>query len=186
MCRDVGARILRRAGKCRVSSGATEVPRWFCGRVAAAGPRGEERRAAVANDVGELTGRIRLGEDSALELKRVMLAGSRVDGPSRHDFADELAAFANTRGGTVVLGVDDRTREIEGIRSLVWARSKAGSEKSAMIPSSPRCTPTSTRRSWKVRTVESFRSFASKSPAACSYMRAPAGTTAGSAARSAR
>ena len=69
----------------------------------------------MANDVGELTGRIRLGEDSALELKRVMLAGSRVDGPSRHDFADELAAFANTRGGTVVLGVDDRTREIEGI-----------------------------------------------------------------------
>ena len=69
----------------------------------------------MANDVGELAGRIRLGEDSALELKRVVLAGNRVEGPSRNDVADELAAFANTRGGTVVLGVDDKTREIEGI-----------------------------------------------------------------------
>ena len=69
----------------------------------------------MGNNVEELVGRIRLGEDSALELKRVVLAGSRVDGPSRHDFADELAAFANTLGGTVVLGVDDRTREVEGI-----------------------------------------------------------------------
>ena len=32
-----------------------------------------------------------------------------------HDFADELAAFANTLGGTVVLGVDDSIREVEGI-----------------------------------------------------------------------
>ena len=69
----------------------------------------------MANDVGELAGRIRLGEDSALELKRVVLAGNRVEGPSRNDVADELAAFANTRGGTVVLGVDDKTREVEGI-----------------------------------------------------------------------
>ena len=69
----------------------------------------------MANDVGELAGRIRLGEGSALELKRVVLAGSRVEGPSRNDFADELAAFANTRGGTVVLGVDDKTREVKGI-----------------------------------------------------------------------
>ena len=59
--------------------------------------------------------RIRLGEDSALELKRVVLAGSRVEGPGRNDLADELAAFANTRGGTVVLGVDDKTREVLGI-----------------------------------------------------------------------
>ena len=69
----------------------------------------------MANDVGELARRIRLGEDSALELKRVVLAGSRVEGPGRNDLADELAAFANTRGGTVVLGVDDKTREVPGI-----------------------------------------------------------------------
>ena len=69
----------------------------------------------MANDVGELVRRIRLGEDSALELKRVVLAGSRVESPGRNDLADELAAFANTRGGTVVLGVDDKTREVPGI-----------------------------------------------------------------------
>ncbi len=63
----------------------------------------------------DLTRRIRLGEDSELELKRVLLAGSRVTGPPRNDFADEMAAFANGRGGTVVLGVDDKTREILGI-----------------------------------------------------------------------
>ena len=63
----------------------------------------------------ELAARIRLGEDSSLELKRVVLTGNRVRCPKRDTFADELAAMANTRGGTLVLGVDDRTREILGI-----------------------------------------------------------------------
>ena len=63
----------------------------------------------------ELLRRIRLGEDSLLELKRVELQGRKVVGPSRKDFADELAAFANAKGGTIVLGVDDKTREITGI-----------------------------------------------------------------------
>lgn len=63
----------------------------------------------------DLARRIRLGEDSGLELKRVVLAGERVTGPPRDDFADELAALANARGGTVVLGVDDATRVVHGI-----------------------------------------------------------------------
>ena len=67
------------------------------------------------NRFEDLAQRIRLGEDSALELKSVAVAGGRVKDPSRNDFADELAAFANTKGGTVVLGVDDRTRKIAGI-----------------------------------------------------------------------
>ncbi len=50
-----------------------------------------------------------------MELKRVVLAGDRVTGPRRNDLADELAAFANARGGTVVLGVDDATRAVDGI-----------------------------------------------------------------------
>ena len=62
-----------------------------------------------------LSHRIRLGEDSTLELKRVEMAGKRITSPRRQDFADELAAFANSRGGTLVLGVDDKTREILGI-----------------------------------------------------------------------
>ena len=63
----------------------------------------------------ELARRIRLGEDSALELKRLHLAGGQVRGPHRDSFADELAAFANGRGGTLVLGVDDKSRRAEGI-----------------------------------------------------------------------
>ena len=63
----------------------------------------------------DLASRIRLGEDSTLEFKRVELAGKRVRSPDRREFADELAAMANSRGGTVVLGVDDKTREIHGI-----------------------------------------------------------------------
>ena len=59
--------------------------------------------------------RIRLGEDSTLEFKSVLVSGGSVKGPKRSDFADELAALANSRGGTVVLGVDDKTRRIQGI-----------------------------------------------------------------------
>ena len=63
----------------------------------------------------ELARRIRLGEDSTLELKRVLLSGSRITAPRRDDFADELSAMANGWGGTAVLGVEDRSREILGI-----------------------------------------------------------------------
>ena len=63
----------------------------------------------------DLARRIRLGEDSTLELKRVLLSGSRVAGPDRGGFADELASMANGSGGTVMLGVDDSTRDVLGI-----------------------------------------------------------------------
>jgi ATP-dependent DNA helicase RecG len=63
----------------------------------------------------ELLARIRLGEDSALELKAVRFRGGEVAGPARNDLADELAAMANTRPAVLVLGVDDKNRTIEGI-----------------------------------------------------------------------
>jgi ATP-dependent DNA helicase RecG len=63
----------------------------------------------------ELLDKIRLGEDNALELKRVVLAGRQVRGPRRDELADELAAMANTADGVCVLGVDDKTREVLGI-----------------------------------------------------------------------
>ena len=63
----------------------------------------------------DLADRIRLGEDSTLEFQRVDVAGQRVRGPDRSDFADELGAMANGRGGTVVLGVDDQSREVLGV-----------------------------------------------------------------------
>ena len=62
----------------------------------------------------ELLGKIRLGEDTSLELKAVRFRGDRVE-PRRDDLADELAAIANTHDGVLVLGVDDKTRDILGI-----------------------------------------------------------------------
>lgn len=38
-----------------------------------------------------------------------------MSGPSRAELADELAAFGNFVSGVVVLGVDDRSRSVEGI-----------------------------------------------------------------------
>ena len=63
----------------------------------------------------ELARRIRLGEDSALELKSVDVDRGRVNAPDKRDLADELSAFANSRGGTLLLGVEDGTRRILGI-----------------------------------------------------------------------
>ena len=42
-------------------------------------------------------------------------AGDRVSGPRRDSLADELAAFANSRGGVFVFGVHGRTRDVVGI-----------------------------------------------------------------------
>ena len=60
--------------------------------------------------------RIRLGEDSTLELKRVVLRGAgKVSDPHPDSMSDELAAMANAAGGTLVLGIDDKTRDVLGI-----------------------------------------------------------------------
>ena len=63
----------------------------------------------------DLSERIQLGEDSTLEFKRVDVTDRKVKSPNCRDFADELAAMANSRGGTVVLGVDDKSKEVLGI-----------------------------------------------------------------------
>ena len=63
----------------------------------------------------ELLDKIRIGEAAFLELKEVRFAGDKVKGPARNDLADELAAFANARGGVCLLGVTDKPREIVGI-----------------------------------------------------------------------
>ena len=60
--------------------------------------------------------RIRLGGDTILELKRVALPDvDKIDGPHPDSLADELAAMANAQGGTLIIGVDDTTREVLGI-----------------------------------------------------------------------
>ena len=58
---------------------------------------------------------IRLGESTFLECKEVRFAGGKVRGPCRDALADGLAAFANSRGGVFVLGVEDKTHEVTGI-----------------------------------------------------------------------
>lgn len=63
----------------------------------------------------DLANRIRLGEDGRLELKEVHFKGGTIKGPKRAELANELAAFANSTGGVLVLGVNDETRSVSGI-----------------------------------------------------------------------
>ena len=63
----------------------------------------------------ELLSQIRVGEDSALELKDLRFKGNKVVDPNSTSMATEIAAMANTIGGVVVLGVDDKSHEIMGV-----------------------------------------------------------------------
>lgn len=63
----------------------------------------------------ELLAKIRLGEDTSLEFKVVTFRGVKVSDPRRDDLADEIAAMANTADAVLLLGVDDKTRDILGI-----------------------------------------------------------------------
>ncbi len=51
--------------------------------------------------------RLRLGEDSQWEFKRIEFRGNTPTSPRRDDWADELGAFGNADGGTVLCGVSD-------------------------------------------------------------------------------
>ena len=63
----------------------------------------------------ELLEQIGLGESTCLELTEVRFAGNRISGPCSDSLADGFAAFANSRGGVFVFGVEDRTRDVVGI-----------------------------------------------------------------------
>ncbi len=63
-------------------------------------------RGSMYTNQTELIEKIFLGEDSTMVFKREM--------PHRNTLADEIAAFANTKGGMILIGVDDN-REIVGI-----------------------------------------------------------------------
>ena len=51
------------------------------------------------DSLSELIEKIHLGEDSTIEFKRQL--------PRKDSLADEIAAFANARGGSILIGVDD-------------------------------------------------------------------------------
>ncbi|MDR1565976.1 MAG: putative DNA binding domain-containing protein [Treponema sp.] len=63
----------------------------------------------------QLKKQIALGEDSSLEIKDLRYKGNAVSSPHSASMADELAAMANTTSGLFVLGVDDKTRRINGL-----------------------------------------------------------------------
>ena len=71
--------------------------------------------SAMYENLSDLLRQITQGEDSVLELKSVEFSGNKVVGPHKDGMADELAAMANTATGIIVLGVDDKSREIQGI-----------------------------------------------------------------------
>lgn len=73
------------------------------------------KKLPIFEDISELLKQIGLGDDSVLELKTITLNNSKVASPHRNSMADELAAMANTAAGVIVLGVDDKTRQIKGI-----------------------------------------------------------------------
>ena len=55
----------------------------------------------------EITRQFQLAEDSTWEFKAIEFAGNGPRSPSRHDLADEVAAFANVDGGVLLCGVTD-------------------------------------------------------------------------------
>lgn len=63
----------------------------------------------------DLLHQIRVGKDSAYAFKRVEFIGNDLTDSLPDSLADDLAAFANGSGGTVVLGVDGKTRNPIGL-----------------------------------------------------------------------
>ena len=53
---------------------------------------------------------LKLGEDSDWEFKEVRFKDNQPASPKRDDWADEIAAFANTHGGVILCGVADDGR----------------------------------------------------------------------------
>jgi len=57
---------------------------------------------------------LHLGEDSQREFKQIKIVGERLANPRRDDLADEIAAFANARGGVLLCGVTDQG-DVQGL-----------------------------------------------------------------------
>lgn len=71
------------------------------------------RRLAVRTRIGSAD---KVGSaNNGAAMRTVRMSGGKIRGPSRDALADELAAMANTHGGSLILGVDDKTRTAEGI-----------------------------------------------------------------------
>ncbi len=62
----------------------------------------------------EIRQRLRLGEDSGWEFKQIEFSDERPTSFRRDDLADEMAAFANAKGGVLLCGISDGGR-IQGM-----------------------------------------------------------------------
>jgi ATP-dependent DNA helicase RecG len=69
--------------------------------------------------VKDLLFHIRLGEDSSIGFKAVTFDGNRPKDPNKDKMAHEIAAFANGQGGRMVMGVEDKTRNVLGIEDAL-------------------------------------------------------------------
>ena len=69
----------------------------------------------MLNSPKDLLDEIRRDKSAVLQFGDVRFSGWRVSVPDTELVADELSAFANSRGGVFVFGVEDRTREVVGI-----------------------------------------------------------------------
>ena len=69
----------------------------------------------------ELVQQIQLGKDPHLELKKVNFNGDSVLSPNNRSMADEISAMANSSGGVLVLGVEDKTKFITRPGSAQYA-----------------------------------------------------------------
>ncbi len=65
--------------------------------------------------IKELLYHIRLGKDSSIEFKSVEFDGNDPKNSNQDKMAHEIAAFANGQGGRLLLGVEDKTRQVTGI-----------------------------------------------------------------------
>ncbi|MYB33586.1 MAG: hypothetical protein F4X92_00350 [Gammaproteobacteria bacterium] len=70
-------------------------------------------------NVEEIERRLRLGEDSLWEFKQVEFSGGQPKRPTRRDWADEIAAFANAVGGVLIAGVSDEGNVIGMSRAQI-------------------------------------------------------------------
>ncbi len=73
-----------------------------------------EWKPTMSHSDEEISRQLRLGEDSHWEFKQIEFSGNRPVDPRRDDLADEIAALANTDGGTLLCGVTDGG-EVQGL-----------------------------------------------------------------------
>jgi predicted HTH transcriptional regulator len=69
----------------------------------------------VREETDKILEKIRLGEDSCLELINVAFSGGKIKSPPKEDLADEMAAMANAVAGQMALGAKGKSQNLEGL-----------------------------------------------------------------------